>query len=786
MTDTAAGPSAYTPRFPTLTALALLSLWVVVLSLPMWSGQFLAGPMSDQYSAGWAIRHWGAEQWKATGHIPLWDPDRLGGVVVVAGFGDLFYPTAWLRLVLPTTVAVDLAFVVHYLLAGLFLYLLLRMLAVSWVGSVVGGTAYQLTGVVISYASPGHDGKLFVSALFPLMLIALVLGIRRRRMEGHALLGLTVGLALLSPQYQTTQYALLAAGIFALYLAFGEPEDLTVKQGATGILGAAIGVALGFGVSLIQVLPFVHYIPFSPRASAGGWEFATSYSTPWIHVPEFFLSGFTGQSFNGDYWGPNGLKLHSEYLGLPVIALAALGAGTSRRRLMKWIIGLGALFLLVALGDGTPFYRIWWSLVPYVNKTRAPGIAFYQVGFAVAVLAALGAERLERRDAKPWWTTAGLVTGGIVALLAAVGTFGMMATTYAQAHPTDNYGQSLVAAAAAAQSGITIGAVGSAVGLLLLAGLATLYLRERVPQRVFGIALILVVGADLYRAGAGFWHWSRPAEEQIASDDLVKRLIATPRPYRVFDPMPVYARDALMAFDIPQVTGYHGNHLQTSLNLLGGEGGENLHSANLWKLLDIRYLIFPDTVALHGYHRVLGPIRTGLGRRAYLYEADSAGVYARVVPAAVKADTSQIVPTLMDPRLDYNRLVLFSPDEPVNPLPVTEMPPASKSVATVAKWAAGAMTITMAPPPDSDSYLVVSENWYKDWKATVDGAPAPVLRGDESLITVPVHAGARSVALSFEPADYAKGKLITQVSLFLIVLLAGVPLAMRRMAGRRG
>src|SRR5207245_7367287 len=136
----------------------------------------------------------------------------------VAGCRDLFSPTAWLRRVLPTTISVALAFVGHSLLAGLFLYLLLRLLGITWLGSVVGGTAYQLSGPVISYVSPGHDGQLFVAALFPVMLIGLVLGIRRRQLEGHALLGLAVGLALLSPHYQVTQYALIAAGLFALYL----------------------------------------------------------------------------------------------------------------------------------------------------------------------------------------------------------------------------------------------------------------------------------------------------------------------------------------------------------------------------------------------------------------------------------------------------------------------------------------------------------------------------------------------------------------------------------------
>jgi len=444
----------YTPTRPNLVALGFLCLWILILSLPMWTGQYLAGPLSDQYSTGWAIRHWGAEQWRATGHLPLWDPERLSGVVVVAGFGDLFYPTAWLRLVLPTTISIDLAFVVHYILAGFFLYLFLRMLGTSWLGSVVGGTAYQLSGLIVSYASPGHDGKLFVTSLFPLMLIGLILGIRRRRLEGYALLGLAVGLALLSPQYQTSQYALVGAGIFALYLTFGEPEGLRATDRWRGLAFALAGVLLGFGLSLIQVLPFLHYIPFSPRAGTNGFDWATSYATPWIHLPELFSSGFTGTSFEGTYWGPNGLKLHSEYLGLPVIALATLGAGATgpRRTLVRWLLAMAALFFLVALGSGTPFYRLWWTLVPYVNKTRAPGIAFYQVAFAVSALAAFGAERLERREGRRFLVGA-LVAAGVVALLGIAGAFGSIAQGWAQSHQAAAaaFNIDLVAAASAAQ-----------------------------------------------------------------------------------------------------------------------------------------------------------------------------------------------------------------------------------------------------------------------------------------------------------------------------------------------
>ena len=50
--------------------------------------------------------------------------------------------------------------------------------------AVIGGLAYELTGIVASLVRPGHDGKLFVSALAPLALLALLRAIRDRRVSG--------------------------------------------------------------------------------------------------------------------------------------------------------------------------------------------------------------------------------------------------------------------------------------------------------------------------------------------------------------------------------------------------------------------------------------------------------------------------------------------------------------------------------------------------------------------------------------------------------------------------
>src|SRR3989442_8292717 len=92
--------------------------------------------------------------------------------------------------------------------------------------------------------------------------------------------------------------------------------------------------------------------------------------------------------------------LHSEYLGLPVVVLAALGVPVpDRRRFVLWVGGIGLLFLLIGLGAGTPFFKLWWAVMPLVKKTRAPGMTFFVVALATAILAALGVERVQRREA---------------------------------------------------------------------------------------------------------------------------------------------------------------------------------------------------------------------------------------------------------------------------------------------------------------------------------------------------------------------------------------------------
>jgi len=762
----------FEPRRPTLWASAALAIWPALLSLPMLAGKWLASPWSDQLISGVPFQSWSAEWFKRSGHLPLWNPEIFGGMpFVAAGSGDIFYPTWLLRFVIPVTAAGNLSFFAHYVLAGLFTYLLLRRLHVGWTGSVIGGLAYQLSGLIASYPSPGHDGKLFASAMLPLMLLALVLALRDRRWEGYPLLGVATALTLLG-HFQLAYYSLIVAGLFALYLTLEESGTSGGGERVLKLGTALAAVLIGFGVAAIQILPFFEYIPFSPRAQGfHGFEGSTSYAIPWSHVPEFFIKNFVGWSPQGTYWGTNPIKLHSEYLGLPVLALAGLGATVpERRRLVLWVGGIGLLFLLISLGAATPFYRVFWAIMPLIKKTRAPGMAFFVVALVTAVFAGLGVDRVVTTR-HPRAMRVALIVGGLVTLLGITGALGHLAESLAAGVQAAT-GRGVVAAATADGPAILWG--GASRGLALAAVALVLGVgTERLTPRLQALALVLIVGTDLWLNARPFWSYMRP----YGPDHLVDRLTATPAPFRVIDLGPTYRGSVLATFDIPQVLGYHGNELRYYDELLGGQGEwRNLGFLPLWELLAVRYAIAPAEVrsvdSIPGFRRVLDtvPILNSDATHARLFERIAPAPYARVVPGAVKADSATIMPTLVDPRMDYARIVIFSNDQPVTPEPLKQLPPPSPARATVTAWQPGRMTITIDPPPPQASYLLIAENWYPDWRATVDGRPSPVLRGDYSLITVAVPAAAKLVELAFRSELYERGRAITLVALAVLVL----------------
>ncbi|HST07605.1 MAG TPA: hypothetical protein VLJ83_05500, partial [Gemmatimonadaceae bacterium] len=770
-------------RFASGWASLVYALATLTLAYPALVGRFLVNPHSDQYIAGYAFREFGATMLRTTGHFPLWNPYLFGGMPYVAAMhGDIFYPTFLLRMVLPTDIAMTWGFIIHIFLAGLFTYVFLRGLGYGFYGSLVGGLAYMMSGQIASSVSPGHDGKLFVSALFPLALWMLYRGIRGGKNWSWGAFALVVGLSVLSPHPQLLQYMLLTSGAYALFLAFATLEDGKLPRVvAIRRLGAAlISVIVGLAIGAVQYLPVREYVSWSPRAGGlASYETATSYAWP----PEELLNAYLPQ-FSGildKYWGRNFIHLHSDYAGVVVLVLAGaafigLSGDPKRKHIIFWTSAL-VISVLWSLGGATPFYHIPYALVPGTKYFRAPATIFFVGTLAIGLLACVGMERLLQLRVTRRYLTGWAIGGAVIAVLASLGVLTNIAESFADPRAID-----LVQANRGA---VFLGAWRSLVFVLSVWGVYTLMTRGKISRLAAAWALVFLTAFDLWSIEHIYWMFSARAKTIYASDPIVETLKQESQPIRVLAfpvrgaraPDPFTSGDALMTHRIRQVLGYHGNQIGRYNELVGSNSRDNrLFSPNVLALTNTKYFLtdIPELPFIGNVSLAKGPVVNASGDTVYLYRLNASNPYSWVAPVAVKAPDDQVLATVLNPRFDIKRAALFEPSAPITASgPIQALPDPLPITTSVNHYAPGDVQIALSSPAPAGSSLIVSENYYPGWIASVDDKPANLGRADYSMIGVELPQGTRNVHLQFTSPAYQRGKVVTWIAILLGFLMLG-------------
>lgn len=782
------------PRFALGWATLTYALCTLALAYPILAGKFLVSPISDEYIAGYAFRHFGAVMLRQTGHFPLWNPYLFGGLPFVGAMhGDIFYPTFILRMMMPTDLEMSLAFALHIFLAGLFTYLFLRLVGLSFYASLIGGVAYMLTGIVAGLAAPGHDGKLYVSAILPLMLWLLTYGVRDGRRWAWGAVAIAVGLAILSPHPQLFQYLLLTTGCYALYVGISEARAgrLDRSTAIQRIALALVAVMLGCAMGAIQFIPVAHYAAWSPRASGFGYAHATSYSFPPEELINTYLPQFSGILLA--YWGRNGIHFHSEYLGVIVLMLAGAGLGAARTRsFVRFWIGVGIIALLWALGGYTPFFHLVYALVPGTKFFRAPSTIFFVVAFSVVVLAAYGVERVIAGEIGLRYLMGWIIAAAVVGVLATLGVFTALGTTIiAPLAPQE------VDRVQANAGAVTLGAWRSFLFVLVAGAVLIAFIRGKLSLVAAGWLLAAATAADLWTVERHYWMFSPPASEIYASNPVIQYIqqhnvteqgrvygVALAPGAAIHDPLLGY--DGFMTHGIREVTGYHGNELGRYQMIDGrGDGPPGtmdelqrvLGNPNFQRLANLRYLVTNlDKPPIQGMTKLVGPVKDAAGSTIYLYSMPKDNPPAWVTPVIVKAGDDAVLATVLDPRFDAGTAALFDTSAAVQGQQISALPAPLSIKAQVTRYDPGHITVHLDQAAPRGSALVVSENYYPGWQAMVDGKPAAVGRADYVLTGVALPAGARTIDLTFHSAAYELGKTVTLTALALAILamLAGL------------
>lgn len=736
---------------------------------------------TDMLDQAYQLRKFAVDELRAGRGMPLWNPFVYGGLPFLAVLpGPVFYPTSLLYLVMPLYRAIGWTFVLHTFLSAALGYFAGRSFRLGRWASAVTGASFMFGGYLLSTLYGGHDGRMFAMVLIPLAFGLLERGMRSGRAVWFLLLGLTVGAQIFTPHVQVMYFSSLTLSVYALFslwMKYREAGTLRPALSSAGLYALAFLIA-GL-VGAVQLWPTAGLLDLAVRGVPGqeGYEFASSWALPPQEISALLLPDLIGSLEL--YWGANPFKLHTEYLGVLPLLLAAVGLLSDRRDPRQWFFAAAALLgLLFALGAATPVHRLAYAVVPLISRFRAPAMMLGPVTFAVALLAGFGWQAIvdsgQQGRALPWPRI--LLGAGVLVLpllAAALAPQGLIRWVFHAWFPVGWTREPPAELLGRMRFQASLGLVVWTAAL----GAARAVERRRVGEGI--CAALLILGAlDMGRVG-GRYLIALPAERLLPEDPGLRSLAAALAPGERAWPLPdSYRPNELMYFAIPAVTGSQNFRLRWYERLVGGLEYANLGGRRaLWSLLDLKFLTTTDRIDL--------PFLTlaAEGRKGRVYRISDPTPHAFFPESIVTADdsTAALDATLglADPR---ERAV-------VETWAYAGAPATSRaSEAEVAITAGSGEASIRAYAPNEvvlsvtarqPGLLFVSEVYHPDWQAWIDGSPVPIYRTNVAFRGVPVPAGEHRLVFRFRSSSLIYPGIISALTATL-TLLAAAWLGLRR------
>jgi hypothetical protein len=672
----------------------------------------------------------------ADGQLPLWN-DRLGLGFPLYAEGQIgaFYPPNWLIFRLDPLAAMDLTRLVHLTLAGVGTGLLALRVSGSRPGALVAAVIAVLGGAIVTKLEWWN----LVTAYAWLPWVLLPLAARRAPSRRELLLaGLAWGIQALAGHPNTW----LLTGLAALVLLLRRP--ILPSVGRTAWFGA-----IGVGVGAVQLIPTALLQLISARsAGLSPDDLFTSASTPFDVLSLGFINAFI-RSGGGAWdfattWYPDGIFALLEascYVGLPVVALAAVGAGTRRAR--RWLI---QMLVAIAIGVVAAFRPQWWQAVPILNGLRSPVRSYLLVSLAAALLAAIGVGRLGRRvtDARRGALAMGVLVGGYLSVVVAARTLPPLfdwllglSVAHLDAAQVEQT-RSLAVSALTSLWPLGLELAVAAVMLALLRG-------PRTPRVVAAAALLAIVPLGLLSSSS---NPIRPATDiSYAGSPFVRAVTAaSPRRVLTINPPGYYSGmpDQLAAAGINDVDMFSSLNLVANDELVRQLRSDDPEGA-------LRRAVGIDLLVSFGEPCPGRPIGRVAQDAAFLCGVDNA-----------------------------LRAPYWVPDAVARGVDVAGFPGPPRAAFDVRAAVTGARTLERSAAgdylsvADAPGWVFFDRAWWYGWKVSIDGVSAPVLSAmGGQLVRVP--AGRHVLVSRFVAWDALLGFGIGLVVLAVAAACVGWP-----------
>lgn len=709
------------------------------------------------------------------GHFPLWDPSRFLGVPFAADIPiGAFYPPNWLyafgSVPMDSTIIWALTIAASLLLTFWFL----RILRLHPFAAAAGALVWTFSGFMLGWA--GFDAFIASAVWLPMALVGLEHALHGRPRRGVPIAGLALALSVLGGHAQISLYVWLGAAVWAAVTILAAAVAARSSGGhavaaqlvrGCGLTGLAFVLAAGLAAP--QILGAAEYARLIVRQKET-YAAAVLYHLVPGDLATLLIPDYRGNSLAQNYMGFVGLYVESTiFAGVLAVPLGIAGLVHRNRRV---VVSFAVLTLVGLLGaTGTPLTRLL-VLLPGLSRTREVTRLKVLLDFGLAGMVALGLDALLSRQSLARWVALTVAAACAAAIVVMVST--RAGTTVTAAYLTPRGLRELAILAAG------ILAVAIAGHSLTLA-------------RAGGLALVALIGLDLWFYGFPF-HPFQPDTPMYPPLAETRSLAAAPGPrprYVMSGGMPIPINSS-MVYGLYSLNGYDafipGDYVSlVSLvdpelrlwalnNNIPNLPGLGANEPPILDLLGVRSVMTPNSQPAPGTLVAAGPSRPYTKSASIYDEADSFPPAFLTPCWSIEGDGAALstLASATDAQLRSTAVVA-----PGNGSGRLGAPPAtcpSTPAVTTASYQAQEVVLSV-PGGSPGGVVVLSDEWFPGWVATLDGRQVPILRVDEALRGVAVGPGAHTITFVYQPRWLPDGLALTA---FSIVLTALVVLAPRR------
>ncbi len=322
-------------------------------------------------------------------NLPLWLPYNQCGfpLLAVGNLGFLYPINLLLFFSLPTVIGINLTYIIHYILAGIFTYFYAKVIGLPRISAIVSGIIFMFSGFLLAHLQ--HIDILTTAIWLPLILIFIEKILQGNKTPVYVLLaGIFIGMQILAGHQQITLYSLLC---ISLYFFFGvlcrHPHKIL-----TSLVIFILIMFIGFGIGAVQLIPTYELLSLSDRGGGINLKYANSHNFSPLHFITFILPYFLGDLTT--YYGEWNFEEGYAYIGIFTLILLLFGIFLKPRNRYIYFFSFLLIFSgLLMLGSNTPVYTMLWHL-PIFNTMRAPARFAYFLTFSSAIIAGFGVSYL--------------------------------------------------------------------------------------------------------------------------------------------------------------------------------------------------------------------------------------------------------------------------------------------------------------------------------------------------------------------------------------------------------